>query len=44
MTMGFRPPPNGIPKDITVGATVNFEFRQSKDGRFEIVAISRAAK
>src|SRR4051794_32526575 len=44
MTMGFKPPPNGLPKDIAVGDTVSFEFRQSKEGPFEIVAISKAAK
>jgi len=44
MTMGFKPPPSGLPKDIAVGDTVSFEFRQSKDGPFEIVAISKAAK
>jgi len=44
MTMGFKPPPGGLPKDIAVGDTVSFEFRQSKEGPFEIVTISRAAK
>jgi len=44
MTMGFKPPPSGLPKDIAVGDTVSFEFRQSKEGPFEIIAISRAAK
>jgi Cu(I)/Ag(I) efflux system membrane fusion protein len=44
MTMGFKPPPSGLPKDIAVGDTVSFEFRQSKEGPFEIVAISKAAK
>jgi Cu(I)/Ag(I) efflux system membrane fusion protein len=44
MTMGFKPPPSGLPKDVAVGDTVSFEFRQSKEGPFEIVAISKAAK
>src|SRR5439155_7601486 len=44
MTMGFKPPPSGLPKDLKVGDTVSFEFRQSKEGPFEITAISRAAK
>jgi len=44
MTMGFKPPPSGLPKDIAVGDTVSFEFRQSKEGPFEIVAMSKAAK
>jgi len=43
-TMGFKPPPSGLPKDIAVGDTVSFEFRQSKEGPFEIVAMSKAAK
>ena len=44
MTMGFKPPPGGFPKDLAAGDTVSFEFRQSKEGPFEITAISRAAK
>jgi len=44
MTMGFKLPPGGLPNDIAVGDTVSFEFRQSKDGPFEIVAMSKAAK
>jgi Cu(I)/Ag(I) efflux system membrane fusion protein len=44
MTMGFRLPPGGLPKDIAVGDTVSFEFRQLKEGPFEIVAMSKAAK
>jgi membrane fusion protein, copper/silver efflux system len=44
MTMGFKPPADGLPGDIKPGDSVTFEFRQSKDGPFEIVGISRAAK
>jgi membrane fusion protein, copper/silver efflux system len=44
MTMGFKPPAGGLPKDLKPGDAVSFEFRQSKDGPFEIVEISRAAK
>jgi Cu(I)/Ag(I) efflux system membrane fusion protein len=44
MTMGFKPPASGLPRDIVVGDTVSFEFRQSKEGPFEIIAISRAGK
>jgi Cu(I)/Ag(I) efflux system membrane fusion protein len=44
MTMGFKPPAGGLPKDLKAGDSVSFEFRQSKEGPFEIVAISKAAK
>jgi Cu(I)/Ag(I) efflux system membrane fusion protein len=43
MTMGFKPPPTGIPGDIHVGNMVAFDIRASKDGAFEITAISRTA-
>ncbi len=42
MTMGFRLPAGGLPKGIAVGQTVTFEFRQTKEGAFEIVAIAPA--
>ena len=41
MTMGFKPPAAGLPKDLKVGDAVSFEFRQGKDGKFEITAIAR---
>jgi membrane fusion protein, copper/silver efflux system len=44
MTMGFKPPPGGLPKELAVGATVDFEFRQGKDGAYELAAIGPAAK
>lgn len=44
MTMAFKAPPNGVPKDVSVGANVDFEIRQAKDGTFEITAISPTAK
>jgi Cu(I)/Ag(I) efflux system membrane fusion protein len=44
MTMGFKPPPGGLPKEIAVGATVDFEFRQGKDGAYELAAIAPAKK
>jgi membrane fusion protein, copper/silver efflux system len=44
MTMGFKAPASGMPKDLRVGQTVNFEFRQTQDGKFEITAITPAAK
>ncbi len=40
MTMGFRLPATGLPKDLAVGDTVTFEFRESGDGMFEIISIS----
>src|SRR2546425_2344906 len=43
MTMAFKAPPNGLPNDVAVGATVNFEIRQTTDGTFEITAIAPAA-
>src|SRR3954465_16037802 len=27
MTMGFKPPPDGLPREVVVGTTVDFEFR-----------------
>jgi Cu(I)/Ag(I) efflux system membrane fusion protein len=43
MTMGFVPPAGGLPKDIKVGDTVQFEFQASDDGMFKIISISRTA-
>ena len=43
MTMGFKAPGNGLPKNIVVGDIVSFEFRQIKDGSFEITSIAPAA-
>jgi Cu(I)/Ag(I) efflux system membrane fusion protein len=42
MTMGFKVPASGLPKNVAVGDTVAFEFQQTKDGTFEIAAISPA--
>src|SRR6185503_8290690 len=42
MTMGFKLPAGGLPKGIAVGQAVAFEFRQTKEGAFEIVAIAPA--
>ena len=42
MTMGFKAPPNGIPDNVRVGDTVSFELRQTKEGTYEITAISPA--
>ena len=43
MTMGFKLPPSGLPKNIAVGDNVAFDIRQTKDGMFEIVGISPTA-
>ena len=40
MTMSFKVPANGVPKNVAVGDRVAFEFGQGKDGRFEIVSIN----
>jgi Cu(I)/Ag(I) efflux system membrane fusion protein len=42
MTMGFKAPPNRIPPNMQVGDTVSFEIRQTKEGTYEIIAISPA--
>ena len=42
MTMGFRLPASGLPQGITVGNSVNFEIRQTKDGAFQITSIAPA--
>src|SRR5438270_7590330 len=42
MTMGFKLPEAGLPQGITAGSNVEFEFRQSKDGPFEIASIAAA--
>jgi Cu(I)/Ag(I) efflux system membrane fusion protein len=43
MTMGFKAPASGMPKNIAVGDTVTFEIRPTKDGAYEIAAISPAS-
>ena len=39
MTMGFKLPANGLPRNIQVGDTVVFEIRDAGDGVFEITSI-----
>ena len=39
MTMEFRIPAAGLPKNIAVGDQVSFEMRTNSDGKFEIVRI-----
>jgi len=40
MTMGFRLPETGLPRNLAVGDTVKFEIRETGDGMFEITSIS----
>lgn len=40
MTMGFKLPANGLPRNIAVGDMVTFEVRQTKDGMYQIATIS----
>jgi Cu(I)/Ag(I) efflux system membrane fusion protein len=40
MTMGFKVPPGRVPRNLAVGDMVSFEFRQAKDGGFEITRIA----
>ncbi|MDP3844781.1 MAG: efflux RND transporter periplasmic adaptor subunit [Oxalobacteraceae bacterium] len=40
MTMGFKVPVSGLPKNLAVGDSVVFEIRPLKDGMFEIATIS----
>ena len=43
MTMGFRIPGTGLPKNIAVGDTVTFAFQQAKGGQFELTSIAPLA-
>lgn len=43
MTMGFKLPANGLPRNVAVGDTVAFEIRQTKDGMYQITTISPTA-
>jgi Cu(I)/Ag(I) efflux system membrane fusion protein len=43
MTMGFAPPTSGLPKDVKIGDTVQFEFEATDDGVFKLVSMSRIA-
>ena len=42
MTMGFKAPVSGLPKDLTVGEVVDFEIRATKDGEYQIASIQPA--
>jgi membrane fusion protein, copper/silver efflux system len=43
MTMGFTLPANGLPRNIAVGDMVAFDFRETKDGMYQIVSITPTA-
>ena len=40
MTMGFKPPPAGLPDTVRVGARVAFDIRANDSGSYEIVRIA----
>jgi Cu(I)/Ag(I) efflux system membrane fusion protein len=40
MTMGFKPPPAGLPDTVRVGARVAFDIKASDSGSYEIVRIA----
>ncbi|WP_317202766.1 efflux RND transporter periplasmic adaptor subunit [Janthinobacterium sp.] len=43
MTMAFKPPPGGLPRDIAVGDSVVFELRRNPDGDYQLTSISTTA-
>ncbi|MFM9433028.1 membrane fusion protein, copper/silver efflux system [Janthinobacterium sp. CG_23.3] len=43
MTMAFKPPPGGLPRNVAVGDSVAFEVRQNKDGAYQLTSISPTA-
>ena len=43
MTMGFKPPPSGLPKNVAVGDTVSFDIKALKDGQFGITTMTPTA-
>jgi Cu(I)/Ag(I) efflux system membrane fusion protein len=40
MTMGFKPPPSGLPNTVRVGSRVSFDIRANDSGGYEIVRIA----
>ena len=44
MTMEFKTPAGGLPKNIAKGDSVAFEFGQRADGQFEVTTISPVAQ
>ncbi len=43
MTMGFRAPPGGMPRNVEAGDPVTFQFRKAADGQFELTLIAPLA-
>ncbi len=43
MTMGFRSPPTGLPRNVAVGDAVTFAFRKTADGQFELTTLAPLA-
>ncbi len=43
MTMNFKIPPAGLPKNIGKGDAVTFEFKPGKDGTYELTTITPTA-
>ena len=44
MTMPFKLPASGLPRDIAVGNQVTFEIRQTPEGDYQITSITPASK
>lgn len=44
MTMPFKLPPDGLPRNIAVGNQVTFEIRQTPEGDYQITSITPADK
>jgi Cu(I)/Ag(I) efflux system membrane fusion protein len=40
MTMGFKPPPSGLPNSVRVGSRVSFDIKANDSGSYEIVRIA----
>jgi Cu(I)/Ag(I) efflux system membrane fusion protein len=43
MTMGFKAPAAGLPRNVAVGDMVVFDIRQGRDGMYELVSIAPTA-
>ncbi len=43
MTMGFRAPSSGLPRDVAVGERVDFSFTAAPDGQFRLTRIAPVA-
>lgn len=40
MTMGFKPPPGGLPPNVAAGDTVSFDVHARQDGAYQITSIT----